>query len=75
MIKSLTKHGNSYALVIDRPIMDLLNIEPDTALTVSTDGHSLIVSPSKPEARKTKLRNAILRGNAKYGRALKNLGQ
>jgi antitoxin MazE len=75
MIKTLTKHGNSYALVIDRPIMDLLHIEPDTALDVSTDGRSLILSPSKPDARKTKLRNALQRGNAKYGRALKNLGQ
>ena len=26
MIKKLTKHGNSYALVIDRSIMDLLQM-------------------------------------------------
>ena len=29
MIKTLTKHGNSYALVIDKPILDLLNIRLD----------------------------------------------
>lgn len=75
MIKTLTKHGNSYALVIDRPVMDLLHIEPDTALEVSTDGRSLILSPAKPDARKVKLRKAIAQGNAKYGRALRNLGQ
>jgi hypothetical protein len=24
MVKNLTKHGNSYALVIDKPILELL---------------------------------------------------
>ena len=51
MIKTLTKHGNSYALVIDKPILDLLNIRPDTPLVVSTDGKSLLVSPDDGEER------------------------
>ena len=51
MIKTLTKHGNSYALVIDKPILDLLNIRPDTPLTISTDGKSLFVSPDEEEER------------------------
>ncbi len=32
MIKTLTKHGNSYALVIDKPLMEILRITPDTPL-------------------------------------------
>jgi antitoxin component of MazEF toxin-antitoxin module len=48
MIKKLTKHGNSLALVIDRPILDRLNIQPDTPLDVSTDEKQLIVAPAKP---------------------------
>jgi antitoxin component of MazEF toxin-antitoxin module len=75
MIKTLTKHGNSFALVIDRPVMDLLHIEADTQLEVSTDGQSLILTPAKGDARKAKLRRALERGNAKYGRALHNLGK
>ena len=31
MIKNLVKHGNSWALVIDRPILDLLKIDPEVA--------------------------------------------
>lgn len=47
MVKTLVKHGNSYALVIDRPILELLNITPDTPLEVSTsDGQSLMVRPA-----------------------------
>ena len=30
MIKKLTKHGNSVALVIDRPILELLKIDVET---------------------------------------------
>ncbi len=38
MIKKLTKHGNSYALVIDRGIMDHLNIDEKTDIHISTNG-------------------------------------
>ena len=45
MIKNLVKHGNSYALVIDKPILELLGITPDTPLEISTtDGKSLRVT-------------------------------
>ena len=45
MIKKLVKHGNSYALIIDKPILELLNITPDTELEVTTDGIQLFVRP------------------------------
>lgn len=35
-MKTLTKHGNSYALIIDRPILDLLGINTKTLLQIST---------------------------------------
>ena len=41
VIKRLTNHGNSLALVIDRPVLDLLKIDGDTPLEVSTDGQVL----------------------------------
>ncbi len=43
MIKTLTKHGNSAALVIERPILDLLGATIDTAFEVVTDGQALIL--------------------------------
>jgi antitoxin component of MazEF toxin-antitoxin module len=36
--QKLTRHGNSLALIIDRPILELLKIDPDTELDISTDG-------------------------------------
>ncbi len=53
MLKKLTKHGNSLALVIDRPILDLLKIDTETPLDISTDGNAphrrSCCGPSRPE--------------------------
>ena len=64
MVKKLTKHGNSLALVIDRPILDLLKIDPETLLEVSTDGKQLIVNrrSSRPGGKSsTRRRNGSTR--------------
>ena len=45
MIKKLTVIGNSYGLVIDRSILELLDITPETELELSTDGTRLIIEP------------------------------
>ena len=58
VVKKLTKHGNSLALIIDRPILDLLKIDPETPLDISTDGRQLIVAPAKSSARRKKDRGS-----------------
>ncbi len=73
MIKKLTKHGNSLALVIDRGVLDLLNIDADTPLEISTDGKRLTVSPVRDEERKKKFDSALAKVNQRYGRMLKKL--
>ncbi len=75
MVKKLTKHGNSHALVIDRPIMDLLKINAETPLEISTDGAVLIVTPVLDEKRQKKFKDALQKTNNKYGRMLKNLAR
>lgn len=45
MYKRLSKYGNNLALIIDKPILELLNIKEDTLLKVTTDGKSIIVIP------------------------------
>ena len=75
MIKTLTKHGNSYALVIERPVMELLNMRPDTPVEISTDGRVLIVAPVRDEKRRKRFQQALNGANRKFGRALKRLAQ
>ncbi len=73
MIKKLTKHGNSLALVIDKGVLDLLKIDDETPLEISTDGTLLVISPIRDEERKRRFQEAMDKVNARYGRMLKRL--
>jgi antitoxin MazE len=75
MIKKLTKHGNSLALVIDRGVLDLLEIDAETPLNIKTDGKCLIVTPERDAARQRKFRAALAKVNRQYGPALKKLAE
>ena len=75
MVKKLTKHGNSLALVIDRPILDLLKIDPETPLDVSTDGKQLIIVPAKPPSRRKKFEAAQEWAHKRYGKTFKKLAE
>ncbi|MGH7427185.1 MAG: AbrB/MazE/SpoVT family DNA-binding domain-containing protein [Candidatus Methylomirabilaceae bacterium] len=73
MVKRLTKHGNSLALVIDRGVLDLLEIGVETPLSVTTDGKCLIVTPVRDPDRHKRFRAALAEGNRKYGKMLRRL--
>lgn len=75
MVKKLTKHGNSYALVIERGVMDLLKIEPDTPLEISTNGDALIVSPVRDPEHRERFERALEAVNRKHAKALRKLGE
>ncbi|MDX2199597.1 MAG: AbrB/MazE/SpoVT family DNA-binding domain-containing protein [Phycisphaerae bacterium] len=75
MRKTLTKHGNSYALIIDRAILDLLKITPETQLELSTDGKTLTITPAADPKRRERLSAALQKTNRRYGRALKKLAE
>lgn len=47
MIKKLSAVGDSLALIIERPILELLDITKDTPLEITTDGEALIIRPAK----------------------------
>jgi antitoxin MazE len=75
MVKKLTRHGNSLALVIDRPVLDLLEINPETPLDVSTDGRQLTVTPAKSSARRKKFDAAQEWAHKRYGKAFRKLAE
>jgi antitoxin component of MazEF toxin-antitoxin module len=75
MVKKLSKHGNSLALVIDRPILELLGIDEETSLEISTDGESLVIAPVRDKKRRKKFEDALASSNERYGKALKRLAE
>ncbi len=48
MLKKLSKYGNSTALVIDKAILEILNMNESSLVKLKTDGKSLIISPVEP---------------------------
>jgi antitoxin component of MazEF toxin-antitoxin module len=46
LTKSLVKVGNSYAVVLDRTLMDLVGISPDVPVNLQVNGRTLTVSSS-----------------------------
>ena len=71
LTKKLARHGNSRALVIEKPILDLLGIDDATELELRTDGNSLIFTPVTPEARREKIRNITRKMADRYDKALR----
>jgi antitoxin component of MazEF toxin-antitoxin module len=51
MRKRLSAIGNSLGLVIEKPILELLHIDRDTELDMTTDGERLIITPVQRQRR------------------------
>ena len=74
MTKKLIRHGNSAALILDKPILDLLNVTMDTPLEISTDGRSIVISPATEDSGEV-FRASLDRVNAKFASTLKRLAE
>jgi antitoxin component of MazEF toxin-antitoxin module len=48
MIKQLRKVGNSNALILDKPILELLGLEENGQVQLTIQDGNLIVSPARP---------------------------
>lgn len=75
MIKTLTKHGNSYALVIEKPILELLRVSPETSFEIVTDGQCLVLTPVRDSEDDKKFQAALDMVHKRFGRAMKRLAE
>jgi antitoxin component of MazEF toxin-antitoxin module len=74
MIKKLSAVGNSLGLIIERPILELLDITKDTPLEVKTDGEALIIRPSKL-SKKERIRESTKRMMTTHDKTLRKLAK
>ena len=75
MTKKLTRHGNSLALVIDKPILDLLKIDADTPLEITTNGDELVVKPQRDGKREKSFLESVEKMSNRYEKTLKRLAE
>ncbi len=54
MAKRLTRHGNSLALVIDKPLLRLLKITEKTNLELSIQDNALVIRPVSRKGTRSK---------------------
>jgi len=74
MVNHLQAIGNSSGIIIDKPILELLRITPETELDVSTDGERLIITPLRAEVnRKNKIARARARTMTNHERIFRKL--
>lgn len=52
MKKKLSAIGNSLGIVIEKPILELLDIDRDTELELTTDGQRLIIEPVRQRRKR-----------------------
>lgn len=75
MVKTLQKHGNSHALVIDRALMEVMGIDADSPLEVTVSGNSLILTPVHVGLGRDRIAKEIDGLRPRYGDMLKRLAE
>jgi antitoxin MazE len=75
MNKTLIKHGNSLALVIDKPILEMLHITADTPLELTTNGDAILIRPIRDKRRQRQLKASLDKLNEKFGDDLQRLAR
>lgn len=74
MIKKLVKHGNSIAIILDKAILELLKIDVDTKIELTTDGTNLIISPINDDDSST-IKKSMEKINKLHEKTLRKLAK
>lgn len=80
MTKKLTKHGNSLALIIDKPVLEILGINDKTELELIVMDDTLIIKPKTSTTKTNKKRQEAVAKTAskimdKYESVFKKLAK
>ena len=75
MRKRLSAIGNSLGIIIEKPILELLHIDKDTELELSTDGARLILEPVRPGGHRRHVAAATRRALGTHKKLLEKLAK
>ena len=75
MENKLVEYGDGMAIVLDKSIIEELEITFNTQLDVSTHDGVLVITPVRNTARPEEVKEALDWVNDHYGRALKRLAE
>jgi antitoxin component of MazEF toxin-antitoxin module len=75
MVTRLKRDGDSLVLVIDRPMLEQMQIDSDTPLDVSIEGERLIVAPVRDEERRRDFDRIVKEMNERYPDTFRRLAE
>jgi antitoxin MazE len=75
MKKSLTRTGNSVALVLDKNLLEAANLDPNDEVEISTNGRVIVISPVRSSRETKKFERGEERMHAKFAGAFRRLAQ
>lgn len=79
MAKKLIKHGNSLALIIDKPLLEILGIDAKTPLELLVMGDTLIIkaqaNTKTEKERKAQIKKAAQQIMKEYAPVFKKLAK
>lgn len=74
-IKHLTKVGNSQALIIDRAILDLVEIDEQTPLKLGVEGRRIIIEPLSEKEIERRFGKAADKVERRFSKMFKRLAE
>jgi antitoxin component of MazEF toxin-antitoxin module len=61
LIKKLARLGNSYAVILDKAVLRLVELEPDSDVRITVEGDAICIRRHRPASAK-RVRTATKRG-------------
>ena len=75
IIKTLTRSGNSAAVVLDKDLLEAAGIEPGATVEISVIGGIISIGRVRDKKRVAKLKAITKKAHARYGAAFKKLAE
>ena len=74
MRKKLSAIGNSLGIVIEKPILELLDFTKDTELDMTTDGERLIIARVR-KSKRDRVKASLARAMVAHDQSLRKLAR
>jgi antitoxin component of MazEF toxin-antitoxin module len=75
MVKTLARQGNSACLILDRSILQLLEIDSDSPVRITVEGRKLIMEPLSDEERESMFKKLLTKSGTKNAALFKKLAK
>lgn len=73
MVETLSRTGNSLALILDKPLLEATGIDAETPLEVSADGDVIVIAPVRSAADRKRFRAAAEAITERYAGVFRRL--